>query len=218
MRKTGHYEQLGTIEYFIPNALPPHNPPLQLDIETMILYGDAMLHLGKLNEMAENLPDKERFIKAYIIKEALLSSSIEGIHTTLLDVFTQPILETKPDKETQLVMNYTKALHKALSLTQEENIPLISSRVILSAHKTLMQTGHGENSNPGNYRKQSVRVGNLVPPPPHLIAELIAQLEQYSNIINTDSELPPLIRAGLVHVQFETIHPFLDGNGRIGRL
>jgi len=218
MRKTGHYEQLGTIEYFIPNALPPHNPPLQLDIETMVLYGDAMLHLGKLNEMAENLPDKERFIKAYIIKEALLSSSIEGIHTTLLDVFTQPILETKPNKETQLVMNYTKALHKALSLTQEENIPLISSRVILSAHKTLMQTGHGEKSNPGNYRKQSVRVGNLVPPPPHLIAELIAQLEQYSNIINTDSELPPLIRAGLVHVQFETIHPFLDGNGRIGRL
>lgn len=214
MRKTGKYEVLGNIQYFIPDSLPPKNPSLNLDSELINLYGQAMHELGKLNEMISVLPDIKRFIKAYVIKEALLSSYIEGVHTTLIDVYTQPLLETRPSKETQLVMNYTKALDVALSMIKNEGLP-ISSRVILNAHKALMQIGEDEKSSPGNYRKQPVRVGNLIPPPAQEIPRLMSDLENY---INTDEELPEVINAGLAHIQFETIHPFLDGNGRIGRL
>jgi Fic family protein len=213
MRITGRYETIGDTRYFIPDPLPPHDPPLLLDAETIALYGEAMLELGKINEMTTRLPDIERFIKAYVIKEAVLSSSIEGIHTTLLDVFTQPLVEAKPSKNTQIVMNYTKALSVALTMIKE-GFP-ITSRVILKAHEALMRTGEGDKSDPGRYRRQSVKVGNLIPPLPPLVPELMSQLEQY---INAEDTLPPLIKAGLVHVQFEEIHPFLDGNGRIGRL
>ncbi len=214
MRQTGIYEKLGTIEFFIPFPLPPENPKFTLSPETTSLYGGTMNHLGTLNEMAHRVPDIQRFIKAYVTKEALISSAIEGVHTTLFDVFTQPLLETKPNKNTQLVMNYTKALDMAISMIKKEGLP-ISSRIILAAHKELMELGEGDKSDPGNYRKQAVRVGSLVPPPPTKVPELMSQLEQF---INTDESLPPLIKAGLVHIQFETIHPFLDGNGRIGRL
>ncbi len=214
MRSTGHYEQIGNIQYFVPDSLPPQNPPFVMDVATTILYGEVMKHLGTLNEIASRLPDKQRFIRAYVIKEALLSSAIEGIHTTLLDVFTQPLVASKPNKNTQLVMNYTKALERARAILQHENVP-ISSRIILEAHDLLMSVGEGDTADPGNYRKQSVRVGDLVPAPAPRVSDLIAHLERF---INTDQTLPPLIKAGLAHVQFETIHPFLDGNGRIGRL
>lgn len=212
MRIVGKYTKIGTTEYFIPDPLPPKDPAFTLSPEIITLYGDTMLELGKLNEMANRLPDIKRFIKAYVTKEALLSSSIEGIHTTLLDVFTQPLSDTKPNKDTQLVMNYTQALYTAFDMIHT-GIP-IASRLIRVAHEELMKSGNGE-SDPGNYRKQSVRVGNLVPPPSQEIPQLMSELESY---INTDETLPALIRAGLAHVQFEIIHPFLDGNGRIGRL
>lgn len=214
MRKTGHYEILGEVHYFVPHALPPHSPSLTLSSEMMVLYGEAMLELGKLNEMANRLPNVERFIKAYVIKEAMLSSSIEGINTTLLDMYTQPLSETKPNKNTQSVMNYTKALGVSYDMIRKQDFP-VTIRVILKAHETLMQNGEGEKANPGSFRRQSVRVGELIPPPPSLVIDLMDDLEKY---INLDETLPPLIKAGLAHVQFETIHPFLDGNGRIGRL
>jgi Fic family protein len=214
MRKTGHYEPLGEVQHFVPDPLPPKNPALQFDSEMTILFGEAMLELGKLNEMANRLPNIDRFIKAYVIKEALLSSSIEGIDTTLMEVFTQPLMESRTNKETQLVMNYTQALSQALDMIHKQGLP-VTSRVLLTAHEALMQGGVGDKSNPGNYRKQSVKVGNLIPPPAQYINELMGQLEWY---INTPDDLPPLIKAGLAHVQFEEIHPFLDGNGRIGRL
>jgi Fic family protein len=214
MRKTGSYITLGQTQYFIPDPLPPKDPPFTLSAEMLSLYGEAMLELGKLNEMASRLPNIDRFIKAYVIKEALLSSAIEGIHTTILDVFTQPLLETKASKDMQLVMNYGHALHTALTMIQKEGMPL-TSRVLLKAHEALMNVGEGEKANPGNYRKQQVRVGDLIPPPPLEIPDLMSDLERF---INEDMSLPPLIKAGLAHVQFEEIHPFLDGNGRIGRL
>ena len=214
MRKTGYYDILGDVHYFVPAALPPQNPTLTITAELIQLYGEAMLELGKLNEMATRLPNVERFIKAYVIKEALLSSSIEGINTTLLDVFTQPLSEHKPNKDTQSVMNYTKALGVAYEMIRKQNFP-VTTRVILKAHEMLMKEGEGDKANPGHYRKQSVRVGQLIPPPPSRVIELMDDLERY---INLDESLPPLIKAGLAHVQFETIHPFLDGNGRIGRL
>jgi Fic family protein len=214
MRETGVYQTLGDLRYFIPHDLPPTNPPFELNAEIMALYGEASFALGKLNESNLRLPDPQRFIKAYVIKEALLSSAIEGIHTTLIEVFTHSLGESKPSKNTQLVLNYTKALDAALNLLRDENLPLVS-RVILKAHEALMSSGEGDKAAPGLYRKQSVQVESLVPPPAQEIPRLMSALEKY---INESSELPPLIKTGLVHVQFETIHPFLDGNGRIGRL
>lgn len=214
MRKTGVYQALGDVNYFIPHALPPTNPALVLNAEVLSLYGEASFALGQLNEMSLRLPDPERFIKAYVIKEALLSSAIEGIHTTLIEVYTQPVVGVKPNKDTRLVLNYTKALEAALNQLQTEGLPLVS-RVILRAHEVLLADGESGAANPGHFRLQSVKVGELVPPPAPEIPRLMQELERY---INEASDLPPLIKAGLVHVQFETMHPFLDGNGRIGRL
>lgn len=214
MRKTGDYKKLGNMEYFIPYSLPPKDPALLMTKEILTLYGEASFALGQLNEMSSRVPDTTRFLKAYVIKEALLSSAIEGIHTTLIDVFTTPIDGSKPNKDTQLVLNYTKALDIAVKMLKEDGLP-ISQRVMLQAHETLMSEGAGNQSSPGIYRKQQVRVGDLIPPPATAIPELMSELEKY---INTEHDLPDLIVAGLGHVQFETIHPFLDGNGRIGRL
>lgn len=214
LRQTGRYQTLGDIRYFIPHSLPPADPSFILNEELLSLYGQASFALGQLNEMSLRLPDSKRFIRAYIIKEALLSSSIEGIHTTLLEVYTSPLEDSKPNKDTQLVLNYTRALEAALKMINEENLP-VTSRVLLKTHAILMASGEGDKFTPGQYRKQSVRVGSLVPPPAPEIPKLMTDLEKY---INNSSELPALIRAGLVHIQFETIHPFLDGNGRIGRL
>ena len=214
-RITGVYETIENISYFIPYPLPPHNPSFALDEEITFLYGTAMKHLGQLNEATQRLPNKKRFIKAYVIKEALLSSAIEGIHTTFLDVFTQPIAGLQTNKETQLVLNYTKALETACSMIKIDKLP-IASRVILKAHQELMSLENDQsNVNPGHYRQYAVRVGNLIPTYAAKIPQLMAELAQF---INKHQTLPPLIKAGLAHVQFETIHPFIDGNGRIGRL
>lgn len=214
MRETGIYQTLGNTRYFIPHPLPPTNPPLELTPEIVSLHDQATTALSILNATAKKLPDPKRFIKAYVIKEALLSSAIEGIHTTLIEMFSQTLSENKPDKDTQLVVNYTHALETAIHALKYENLPL-GTRVILKAHEALMSLGEGDKSAPGQLRKQSVRVGNLVPPPAQELPRLISDLEQY---INTPAHAMPLVKAGLAHVQFETIHPFLDGNGRIGRL
>ena len=213
-RKTGDYESLGSLNHFIPYPLPPNNPPFQMDYNLIELYGKAMHQLGHLNEMARRIPNIQRFIKAYITKEALLSSEIEGIQTTLIDVLSEPNTDFRPNKETQLVLNYTKSLEVALDLIQNQDMPLVS-RVILAAHQTLMEGGDGDKASPGSYRQQSVRVGDHIPPTAPHIPNLIKDLETY---INADTTTLPLLKAGFAHVQFETIHPFLDGNGRIGRL
>lgn len=213
-RKTGIYEIIGSINYFIPYPLPPQEPLFALDEEMTDLHGRAMQQLEQLNKIVRLLPNQKRFVKAYVIKEALLSSAIEGIHTTILDVFTQPLTGVL-NKETQLVVNYTKALEAACAMVMQDNLP-IASRVILKMHQQLMYVEGDENrANPGHYRQQAVRVGNLIPTYAAKIPDLMVQLAQF---INKDDSLSPLIKAGLAHVQFETIHPFLDGNGRVGRL
>jgi len=215
MRKTGTYQASADLRFFVPYPLPPKDPPLELNGEITALSSEASFALGQLNELSERLPDPERFIRAYVIKEALLSSAIEGVHTTLVDVFTQSIDDdAKPNKETNLVLNYTRALEDALRMIQGDGLP-ISTRVILAAHKTLMTAGQEAGAAPGQFRKQSVRVGEFVPPAAPEIPRLMGELENY---INELEGLPDIIKAGLVHVQFETIHPFLDGNGRIGRM
>jgi Fic family protein len=217
-RTTGNYTKLGNLNYFVPNPLPPNNPNFEFNNDLIDLYGSAMQALGQLNEMSNRIPNKSRFIKAYCLKEAIQSSAIEGINTTLIEIFTKKISSTenknKINKQTQLVLNYNEALDRAIHKVRDNDFPIVS-RIILDAHKTLMSDGDGEKASPGKYRKQQVQVGNLIPPPANEIENLIANLEKF---INEDNSLPAIIRAGLAHVQFETIHPFLDGNGRIGRL
>jgi Fic family protein len=217
-RTTGNYTKLGNLNYFVPNPLPPNNPDFEFNKDLIDLYGAAMQALGQLNEMSHRIPNNSRFIKVYCLKEAIKSSAIEGINTTLIEIFTKKISSTenknKINKQTQLVLNYNKALDRAIHKVRDNDFPIVS-RIILDAHKTLMSDGDGEKASPGKYRKQQVQVGNLIPPPANEIENLIANLE---NFINEDNSIPTLIRAGLAHVQFETIHPFLDGNGRIGRL
>lgn len=137
LRATGTYKTIGSLDYFLPHALPPSSPALDLTPELMSIYGEASFSLGQLNEVGLRLPDASRFIKAYVIKEALLSSAIEGIHTTLMDVFSVRTHANNPNKDTQLVLNYTKALEVTLKMLQEENFPLVS-RVILRAHEALL--------------------------------------------------------------------------------
>ncbi len=215
-RQAGYYEQLGNVKHYIPSPLPPENPAFQITHEIAEKYGAALNWLGKLDEVTDRLPNSNRFLKAYIIKEAVLSSEIEGIHTTLLDVYTQPLTGARASKSTQLVLNYSKALETALAMMHDQGLPL-ANRVILRAHEVLMTMGDSAHGDPGHFRKQSVRVGNLIPPPASLVPDLMASLEQFIND-KPNNSIAPLIKAGLVHVQFETIHPFLDGNGRIGRL
>jgi Fic family protein len=209
-RITGEYIQG---QSFVPQPLPPANPSLQLEGKVLELYGEAMSKLGSLNEMANRIPDQDRFLKAYILKESILTSDIEGIHTTLLEVLSMPYGIATNDKNSQLVINYSKALEYAIKLIRDEDMPIVA-RVLKEAHAKLL-IGEGDRSSPGEFRKQQVKVGGLIPAPANLIGGLISDLEKF---INNDSSLPSLIKAGLAHVQFETIHPFLDGNGRIGRL
>ena len=174
MRETGTYETLGTVKYFVPFSPANMNPPFTFDKKIVELHGEASFYLGQLREMSRRIPDISRFVKAYIIKEALLSSDIEGIHTTILEVFTHGLQSTrsKLTKDTQLVLNYTKALDEAFFLIRDQGYPLVN-RVILKAHEVLMTTGEGEKANPGHFREQSVRVGELVPPPAPQIPPLI---------------------------------------------
>ncbi len=217
MRVTGDYQVRGSSRHFMPMGLPPVKPQFDLNSEILELYGKTSFALGQVNEMSRRIPDLKRFIKSYVMKEALLSSAIENIQTTMIDAFTEPLEDDgspppKMSKETQLVRNYTHSMDTAVAMLQKDGLPLIN-RVLLRAHEVLLSgTEHGA---PGQWRQLSVRVGELVPPEAIEIPGLMSQLERY---INESSSLPPLIRSGLVHVQFETIHPFLDGNGRIGRM
>ncbi|MBP6892429.1 Fic family protein [Candidatus Babeliales bacterium] len=213
-RKSGTIKRLESTEYFIPFPLPPANPPFVISSEIDQLQTITLQTLQQLNEIAHLIPSVQRFVKSYVIKEAQLSSSIEGIHTTLLDVFTKPLFETQLDKQTQLVLNYYQATQTAVQMIKIQNLPLMN-RVINQAHETLLQGGSQEKASPGQYRKQAVKVENLTPAPAFDVPECMSELEKY---INHDDNLGPLIQTGLVHVQFETIHPFLDGNGRIGRM
>lgn len=208
---SGHYEQIGEHNYFVPAKLPSE---LKIDQELMELYGQAMLSLGKFAEAQTRIPSKRRFLDVYIAKEAVFSSQIENINTTLTQVLEYKSKERSDDKSVQEVLNYITALRYGIELMHSKNLP-ISSRLIRECHKKLMAGVRGESKTPGQFRKVPVFVGDLTPPPAHYLEELVYDLEKF---IHEDNNLLPLIKVGLTHVQFETIHPFLDGNGRIGRL
>lgn len=185
------------------------------------LLENASFELGQLNSFAKLVPNIDLFIHLHITKEAVVSSKIEGTQTHFDEAFLQKDnINPERKDDWQEVQNYTEALNNAV--IELERLP-ISSRLILKTHKILMQGVRGDKKTPGEYRKSQNWIGGkslsdavFIPPHHQHLNELLSDLENY--IHNEGLDLPLLIKAAIIHYQFETIHPFLDGNGRIGRL
>ena len=227
----GHSPRLGryivksygdeAVRAFVPPPLPP-DPPVRLDFVQRLLE-QANQSLGRLDGLASVLPNLSLFIYAYVRKEALLSSQIEGTQSSLSDLllFENDEAPGVPLKDVQEVSNYVAALNHGLDRLRG-GFPL-SLRLILEIHEVLLSKGRGSDKQPGEFRQSQNWIGGtrpgaaaFVPPPPELVLDCMSALELFLHEERPD--LPLLIKAGLVHVQFETIHPFLDGNGRLGRL
>ena len=210
------------VEAFVPAPLPP-NPPLILDGTLQQDLEAAVLALGRLDGIAAHLPDKALFLYAYVRKEAVLSSQIEGTQSSVSDLLFYELEQAPgvPLDDVVEVSNYVAALEHGLRLLGEGLPPSI--RLLREVHRVLLSTGRGSSKMPGDFRTSQnwiggTRPGNalFVPPPHTAIPDCMAALERFVN--TGDDGLPELVRAALAHVQFETIHPFLDGNGRVGRL
>lgn len=226
-RETGTYRITTThgeeVRAFIPHPLPPTDPPLVLDQPTADLHMEARTALARLAVAGTMVPSIDWFLYGFVRKEAVITSQIERTQATLGDVLAYEATEQtdRPD-DVQEVCNYVDGLtHARTQLAKKSGLPL-SMRLLCDAHRILMRGVRGENKLPGEVRRSQnwiggTRPGNarFVPPPPEDVPDALSALEQW---IHADDTLPPLVRVGLAHAQFETIHPFLDGNGRIGRL
>ena len=209
------------VRAFVPLPLPP-DPALVLDGPLQQALEAATLAVGRLDAVSMLLPDDTIFLYAYVRKEAVLSSQIEGTQSTLSDLLRFE-LEAAPDvpfEDVVEVSNYVAALDHGLRRLSE-GFPL-SNRLIREIHAVLLSRGRGSGKAPGEFRRSQNWIGgsrpgnaDFVPPPHTAVPDCMAALERFCH---ADDGMPALIRAGLAHVQFETIHPFLDGNGRVGRL
>ncbi len=204
---------------FVPNPLPP-TPSLQIDDELGRLMEHANRALGRLDGSTYTLPNPELFLYMYVRKEAVLSSQIEGTQASLADLLEHEggIDGGSSPDDIQEVSNYVAAMNYGLERLRE--LPL-SLRLIREIHERLMRGLRGGHKSPGEFRTTQnwiggTRPGNaaFVPPPAHEVLPCLGELEKFLH----DESIPPLLKAGLAHAQFETIHPFLDGNGRMGRL
>lgn len=227
MRTTGTYVTTTTlgeaVQAFVPHALPPADPPLAADSYTATNHR-AEMALARLAGVAGLVPSVDWLLYSAIRKEALLTSQIEGTQATLTDLFDDEagqVLANTADVEE--VTNYLRAFRLVRdNLRSEAGLP-ISVRLLCDAHRLLLDGARGAGKQPGELRRSQNWIGGarpgraaFVPPPPDQVPGLLADLERF--IHDPGPALPPLVRVALVHVQFETIHPFLDGNGRIGRL
>lgn len=204
---------------FYPSKLPP-NPPIDVDSEIIDKLINAHRVLAILDDRATNIPNIDLFISMYVQKEALLSSQIEGTQATLEDIFN-PNIDENINAEVDDVVNYIKAAKYAIK--RLETLPLCN-KLLLETHKILLSGVRGKEKNPGEFRKSqnwiggagsTIKTARYIPPDVLSMKESLSDLEKY---INAEAELDDLIRIALIHYQFESIHPFLDGNGRIGRL
>jgi len=210
------------VRAFLPKPLPPV-PPLELNGELLPLLERAVLALGRLDGVSSLLPDKSLFLYAYIRKEAVLSSRIEGTQSSLSDLLLFELDESPgvPLDDVVEVSNCVAAIDHGLARLRE-GFPL-SNRLVREIHGVLLSRGRRSEKDPGEFRRSQSWIGGnrpgaavFVPPPHTAVPECMAELERF---LHTEGDgLPILLRAGLAHVQFETIHPFLDGNGRVGRL
>ncbi len=222
----GRYITISTVgektQAFIPAALPP-TPPIEWSSELREKFDQALLALGRLDSVSVLLPDTSLFLYMYVRKEAVLSSMIEGTQSSLSDLL---LFEFKhqpgvPLDDVQEVSNYVAALNHGLKRLGEE-FPL-SLRLFKEIHSILLSKGRGKECDPGEFRRSQNWIGGsrpgntaFVPPPPEYVQECMGTLELFLH--DQPNKTPVLIKAALAHVQFETIHPFLDGNGRLGRL
>lgn len=227
-RQTGHYERTAiageTVDAFVPLPLPPTDPPLEMDDARRARVAAAEAALSRLAFAGDMVPSLDWFVYAFVRKEAVLSSQIEGTQASLVDVlaFEASGQDEASDPDIEEVCNYVGAMNYARSqLAADDGLPL-SIRLLNATHARLLPGTRGADKNPGEIRRTQNWIGGrrpgaatFVPPPPHLLAELLSAME---HSIHAEDATPPLVRAGLLHVQFETIHPYLDGNGRIGRL
>ncbi len=221
--RAGNYaRQIGGYKAFVPQPLPP-NPPIQLDNEMIQLLSQADMAIGRLDGISETLPNVDLFVAMYVRKEAVLSSQIEGTQASLIDVLAFEANAALPENPQDIdeVINYINALNYGLQ--RLDTLPL-SLRLIREIHNFLLQGVRGANLHPGEFRTSQNWIGHqgadletarFVPPSPRDMNIALANLELF---IHTEGIMPILIKVGVIHAQFETIHPFLDGNGRIGRL
>jgi len=222
MNRSGIYiKQLTGYRAFIPAALPP-DPPLKLDGELQNLLSMADMSMARLDGMGLILPNANLFIAMYVRKEALLSSQIEGTQASLEDLFEFE-RGGNPDNINDVaeVVNYVKALNYGME--RVNSFPM-SLRLIREIHGILMEGVRGGDKTPGEFKKTQNWIGHpgsnlmdasFVPPPPHEAEKAMGDLERY---LHNTSQMPVLVDCAMIHYQFETIHPFLDGNGRLGRL
>jgi len=222
----GHYETISTVgekvKAFVPASLPPR-PPINWTPEIRNKFDQALMALGRLDSVATLLPETSLFLYMYVRKEAVLSSMIEGTQSTLADllIFELDLEPGVPLVDVQEVSNYVVALDYGIKRLTD-GFPM-SLRLIKEIHKILLAKGRGSNQTPGEFRLTQnwiggTRPGNaaFVPPPANQVLECMGKFELF---LHDQPELTPvLLKAALAHVQFETIHPFLDGNGRLGRL
>jgi Fic family protein len=211
----------GAYRAFVPAPLPPI-PPLELDTGLRDAEARANLAIGRLDGGSRYLPDPDLFLYMYVRKEAVLSSQIEGTQSSLSDLllFENSGAPSVPVDDLEEVSRYIRALNHGVRRLRD--LPL-SVRLLREVHDQLLRGARGGDKTPGELRTSQnwiggTRPGNahFVPPPPHMLGELLANLEKF---LHDDPErTPTILKAGLAHAQFETIHPFLDGNGRVGRL
>ena len=221
--RAGRYvSQPSGYKAFMPNALPPV-PEVNLLGELQSLLSQADRALGRLDGSIQTLPNPDLFVFMYVRKEAVLSSQIEGTQSSLNDLLAAEahIFSADSPKDVDEVVNYVSAMNYGLARLNE--LPL-SVRLIKEIHERLLQGVRGSGLTPGELRRSQNWIGpagctlknaTFVPPPPFEIANVLGDLESF---LHAQTDLPPLIQIGLAHAQFETIHPFLDGNGRVGRL
>jgi Fic family protein len=222
MRAGTYVKQASGYRAFIPAPLPP-KPPVELDAELLRLLADASLSLGRLDGVGALVPNPDLFVAMYVRQEAVLSSQIEGTQCTLEEVLRyelDPATVAQP-AEIAEVVNYVGAMNHGLA--RLEDFPL-SLRLIREIHARLMQGVRGATCDPGEFRRSQNWIGprgatlqnaTFIPPP---VPEMNGALGDLETFLHDDESLPSLLHFGLVHAQFETIHPFLDGNGRVGRL
>ncbi|HEX7479212.1 MAG TPA: Fic family protein [Polyangiales bacterium] len=230
-RTTGRYERITIageeVAAFVPMPLPPRRPALAIDDALAARVRAAEHALARLDLAGEMVPSLDWFLYAFVRKEAVVSSQIEGTQATLVDLLNFEAA-TDVDRDADMtagveeICNYVEALSFARAqLANPKGLPL-SMRLLNETHRRLLRGVRGAEKEPGSVRRSQnwiggTRPGNAayVPPPPHALGETLGAFEKY---MHASDALPPLVRAGLLHVQFETIHPYLDGNGRIGRL